>query len=125
MPPQTGTHLPPWPNLFASYWWEWRARSTPGQTGPPSPGTGPRPVPPGAQAPADGPRTGEAGDGHGQGTAELYHRALLAARAGEVQPETAAIASAVALDAQRISGELRGDPDVPPPGPFDWRSLFA
>ncbi len=60
-----------------------------------------------------------------EGTAELYHRALLAARAPEVQAETAAIASAIALDAQRISGELRGDPDVPPPGPFDWRSLFA
>jgi hypothetical protein len=67
---------------------------------------------------------GPAGPG-GAGTAELYHRALLAARAPEVPPETAAIASAIALDAQRISGELRGDPDVPPPGPFEWRSLFA
>lgn len=74
-----------------------------------------------ATLPEQGGGRGSSGDG----TAELYHRALLAARSPEVQPETAAIASAIALDAQRISGELRGDPDVPPPGPFDWRSLFA
>jgi uncharacterized membrane protein YccC len=74
-------------------------------------------------SPGHGDQTGP--DAPGSGTAELYHRALLAARAPEVQPETAAIVSAIALDAQRISGELRGDPDVPPPAPFHWRSLFA
>ncbi len=80
----------------------------------------------GAASPGHGSQTGP-GDvgGRGGGTAELYHRALLAARAPEVQPETAAIASAIALDAQRISGELRGDIDAPPPAAFDWRSLFA
>ena len=77
------------------------------------------------QGSAGGPEgDGKDGDGDG-GTDELYHQALLAARAPEVQPETAAIASAIAIDAQRISGELRGDPDVPPTGPFDWRSLLA
>jgi hypothetical protein len=90
-------------------WWTERATS-------PGHGTQTRPDDPG------GP--GGPGD-RGGGTAELYHRALLAARAPEVQPETAAIASAIALDAQRISGELRGDIDAPPPAPFNWRSLFA
>ena len=74
-------------------------------------------------SPGHGDQTGP--DAPGSGTAELYHRALLAARAPEVQPETAAIVSAIALDAQRISGELRGDIDAPPPAPFNWRSLFA
>jgi uncharacterized membrane protein YccC len=79
-----------------------------------------------ATSPGDGSQTGTGGpSGRGGGTAELYHRALLAARAPEVQPETTAIGSAIALDAQRISGELRGDIDAPPPAPFDWRSLFA
>ncbi len=74
---------------------------------------------------ATGPdREGTDGPG-GAGTAELYRRSLLAARAPEVPAEAAAIASAIALDAQRISGELRGDPDVPPAAPFNWRSLFA
>jgi hypothetical protein len=70
---------------------------------------------------------GPGGEGRraGSATAELYHQTLVAARAPEVQPETAAIASAIALDAQRISGELRGDPDAPPPDPLPWRSLFA
>ena len=82
---------------------------------------------PGAGSPAHpgGPGELEEPGGRGHGTAELYHRALLAARAPEVKPETAAIASAIALDAQRISGELRGDADAPPPAPFNWRSLFA
>jgi uncharacterized membrane protein YccC len=84
------------------------------------------PRPPGASGAGD--EGGGGGDGteSGEGgTAELYHQALLAARAPDVQPETAAIASAIALDAQRISGELRGGPDVPPAGPFDWRSLLS
>ncbi len=90
-------------------WWTERATS-PGHGGQTGPG---------------GPDDHEGPGGRGGGTAELYHRALLAARAPEVQPETAAIASAIALDAQRISGELRGDIDAPPPAPFNWRSLFA
>jgi uncharacterized membrane protein YgaE (UPF0421/DUF939 family) len=60
-----------------------------------------------------------------EGTGELYHRALVATRASQVEPETAAIASAIALDAQRISDELREGPDMAPAGPFDWRSLLA
>jgi hypothetical protein len=68
---------------------------------------------------------GDPEEGGSSGTGELYHQALLAARDADVDTETAAIASAIALDAQRISAELRAGPDVPPAGPFDWRSLFA
>ena len=74
---------------------------------------------------ADGSEGSEASEGSGEGTAALYHRAVVATRAPQVQPETAAIAAAIALDAQRISSDMRGDPDVPPAGPFDWRSLLA
>jgi hypothetical protein len=91
----------------------WAARAT---------GTGPAPRDGGADG--TGGAIGD-GSGDGEGTAELYHAALAAARAPHVQPETTAIAAAISLDAQRISSELRGEPDVHPAGPFDWRSLLA
>jgi uncharacterized membrane protein YgaE (UPF0421/DUF939 family) len=56
---------------------------------------------------------------------DLYHRALVAARAREVEPETAAIVTAVALDAHRISRELAAALDPPAATLPSWRGLFA
>jgi uncharacterized membrane protein YgaE (UPF0421/DUF939 family) len=88
-----------------------------------------------AVAGGDGPpgpaATGEVGAGPGGGggggrtTDDLYHRAIIAARRADVVPETAAVASAVALDAQRISSELRESTAEPAAGRFDWRSLLT
>jgi uncharacterized membrane protein YgaE (UPF0421/DUF939 family) len=56
---------------------------------------------------------------------DLYHHILVAARAREVEPETAAIVTSIALDAHRISQELRGGPEPPAAARRSWRALFA
>jgi uncharacterized membrane protein YgaE (UPF0421/DUF939 family) len=56
---------------------------------------------------------------------ELYHDTLVAARAREVEPETAAIVSAIALDAHRISQELAAALDTSAAALPSWRALFA
>jgi hypothetical protein len=56
---------------------------------------------------------------------ELYHQVLVATRARDVEPETAAIVAAIALDAHRISQELRGALEPPPATLASWRALFA
>jgi hypothetical protein len=56
---------------------------------------------------------------------DLYHRILLASRAREVEPETAAIVSAIALDAHRINEELGAAADLPTATLPSWRALFA
>ena len=56
---------------------------------------------------------------------ELYHRILVAARAREVDPETGAIVSAIALDAHRINQELAAALDKPAAALPSWRTLFA
>jgi hypothetical protein len=55
----------------------------------------------------------------------LFHAALVATRATEVPPEAAAVASAIALDAHRISQELHVGHELPPPAKFSWQSLFG
>jgi hypothetical protein len=60
-----------------------------------------------------------------QPMAALYNTVLVAARAREVDHETAAIASAIALDANRISDQLKTEPEPPAPARFGWRSLFG
>lgn len=59
------------------------------------------------------------------GVGALYHGVLVATRAAEIGPETAAIASAIALDARRIREELRGEPEVLPVARFSWQTLFG
>jgi uncharacterized membrane protein YgaE (UPF0421/DUF939 family) len=56
---------------------------------------------------------------------DLYHRALVASRAPDVEPETAAIVSAIALDAHRISQELAAALDTSAATLPSWRALFA
>jgi hypothetical protein len=56
---------------------------------------------------------------------DLYHRTLVASRAREVEPETAAIVTAIALDAHRISQELVAALDTSAATPPSWRALFA
>ncbi len=56
---------------------------------------------------------------------DLYHHILVAARAREVEPETAAIVTSIALDAHRISQELRGGFEPPAAARPSWRALFA
>ena len=73
--------------------------------------------PVGPDGPADA-ATGPAVD-------KLYHEVLVAARAPEVKPETAAVLDAIALDAHRISQELRGEPGPLPTARQSWRGLFG
>jgi uncharacterized membrane protein YgaE (UPF0421/DUF939 family) len=61
----------------------------------------------------------------GLSVAALYRAVLVAARAPEISPETAAIVSAIALDARRIDDELQGEPEALPPPPLSWHSLFG
>ncbi len=61
----------------------------------------------------------------GPAVEELYQQVLVATRARDVEPETAAIVSAIALDAHRISQELRGALEPPAATLPSWRALFA
>ncbi len=61
----------------------------------------------------------------GPAVEELYHQVLVATRARDVEPETAAIVTAIALDAHRISQELRGALEPPAATLPSWRALFA
>ena len=56
---------------------------------------------------------------------DLYNHTLVAARAREMEPETAAVVASIALDAHRISEELRGELEPPPATIPSWRALFA
>jgi uncharacterized membrane protein YgaE (UPF0421/DUF939 family) len=56
---------------------------------------------------------------------DVYHRILVAARAPQVEPETAAIVTSIALDAHRISQELRGALEPARTARPSWRALFA
>jgi hypothetical protein len=56
---------------------------------------------------------------------DLYHQTLVASHAREVEPETAAIVTAIALDAHRISQELAAVPNLPAAALPSWRALFA
>ena len=68
--------------------------------------------------------TGAAGGS--QSPAVSMYRAVLAATwAPQTEPEAAAVASAIALDANRISDELRAEPDIPPPARFGLQTLFG
>lgn len=70
--------------------------------------------------------TGQPEDATGTtGVGALYRGVLVATRGAEVAPETAAIVSAIALDARRIREELRGEPEVLPVARFSWQTLFA
>jgi uncharacterized membrane protein YgaE (UPF0421/DUF939 family) len=80
--------------------------------------------------PAAGEPEGSAGsrssaEADGAAADDLYHRILVAARAREVEPETAAIVTSIALDAHRISQELRGALKPPTAARPSWRGLFA
>jgi hypothetical protein len=88
----------------------WAARVTSGT----APGGPPEPV----GAPGPGVAAGASVD-------DLYHRTLVASRAREVEPETAAIVTAIALDAHRISQELVAALDTSAATPPSWRALFA
>jgi hypothetical protein len=61
----------------------------------------------------------------GPAVEELYQQVLVATRARDVEPETAAIVAAIALDAHRISQELRGALEAPAATLPSWRALFA
>jgi len=61
----------------------------------------------------------------GPAVEELYHHVLVATRARDVETETAAIVSAIALDAHRIGQELRGALEPPAATLPSWRALFA
>jgi len=61
----------------------------------------------------------------GRAVEELYQQVLVATRAPYVEPETAAIVAAIALDAHRISQELRGALEAPAASLPSWRALFA
>jgi hypothetical protein len=56
---------------------------------------------------------------------DLYHQILVASRARDVEPETAAVVTAIALDAHRISQELVAAPSLPTAALPSWRALFA
>ena len=56
--------------------------------------------------------------------AGLYQDALSAVRTFPLSPQLAAIATATAVDAHRISEELRWEPVVPAPRRHGWRALF-
>lgn len=57
---------------------------------------------------------------------QLYHAVLVAARSHEISPETAAVASSIAVDAYRIHEELQSEPELPAtPNPLSWQSLFG
>jgi uncharacterized membrane protein YgaE (UPF0421/DUF939 family) len=72
-------------------------------------------------------RVGASGPGVAAGAPadDLYHQTLVASRAREVEPETAAIVTAIALDAHRISQELAAAPNLPAAALPSWRALFA
>jgi uncharacterized membrane protein YgaE (UPF0421/DUF939 family) len=72
-------------------------------------------------------RVGASGPGVAAGAPadDLYHQNLVASRAREVEPETAAIVTAIALDAHRISQELAAAPNLPAAALPSWRALFA
>jgi uncharacterized membrane protein YgaE (UPF0421/DUF939 family) len=59
-----------------------------------------------------------------QDDAELYQGALGAIRA-YLPPQSAAIAAAIAVDAHRISEELRWEPGLPPTRLRGWHALFG
>jgi hypothetical protein len=61
----------------------------------------------------------------GPAVEELYQQVLVATRARDVEPETAAIVAAIALDAHRISQELRGALKPSTATLPNWRALFA
>jgi uncharacterized membrane protein YgaE (UPF0421/DUF939 family) len=70
----------------------------------------------------------------GEGTVHLtaaskvsdgYRDVLQAARSPGVDPETAAVADAIAVDGMRISVDLRTEPGPPSPAQSGWRSLLA
>lgn len=57
--------------------------------------------------------------------AALYHAVLEGTRAPGVNLETAAVASAMALDARRIADEMEAEPEALPVAGFSWQSLFG
>ena len=57
--------------------------------------------------------------------AALYRSVLAATRLPGIGAETAAIASAIALDANRISDELQSVPEPLPVARFNWQTLFG
>jgi hypothetical protein len=57
--------------------------------------------------------------------ASAFTAVLTSVRLPEVPPEAAAVASSIALDANRINDELRSEPEVPPASHLKWQSIFA